>query len=167
MERLDACGRQLASVLKSAQMKRLFTLYPKLFTSLCPFYVCSVHMHAHLFIFFIFLSPPFVARRATRLCLQKSLRKQRKGKPLPSPRPRPCTNPAPVNVSGPKLYPGQWFFSSLSHFGCVRKVNFLIQMFKFIIKGEKTIAFRITNESQRNMCRNFCLLLVSVLHLEN
>lgn len=35
--------------------------------SFSRFHVCSVHMHAHLFIFFIFLSPSFVARRATQL----------------------------------------------------------------------------------------------------
>lgn len=37
--------------------------------ALLPFYVCSVHMHAHLFVVFIFLSPSFIALRATRLCL--------------------------------------------------------------------------------------------------
>lgn len=47
------------------------TLYvvPKAVCTLLPFYVWSVHMRTHLFIFFIFLSPSSVALGATRLCL--------------------------------------------------------------------------------------------------
>lgn len=47
------------------------TLYvaPKAVCSILPIYVCSVHMHTHLFIFFIFLSPSLVALDATRLYL--------------------------------------------------------------------------------------------------
>lgn len=39
--------------------------------------------------------------------------------------------------------------SSMSHFGCVRKVNFLIQILKFIIKG-KNITSWISNQSQKS-----------------
>lgn len=47
------------------------TLYvvPKAVCALLPFYVCSVHVRAQLFIFSIFLSPSLVAFGATRLCL--------------------------------------------------------------------------------------------------
>lgn len=144
-------------------MKRLFTLHSKLFTSSFPFHVCSVHMHAHLFIFFIFLSFSFIARRATRLCLQKSLRKQWKGKLLPSPRPRPCTNPASVTVSGLKLYLCRWFFYHLSTLDVSKISTFKSKCLNVFLKGEKQIT---SVTCHKETCRNFCFFLDSLLHFE-